>query len=104
MLFSELAQVIQITIRNPKTSPNDPAFTSQRDYRGIPDGKRQGCRYYASDGIVYDADWNASVNIANLCSHVSQIPVSHVKVLDGQAAVNPPIVDFGHQGNLQAPF
>lgn len=70
----------------------NPAFTSQRDWRGIPSGKRRGCRYYASDGIVYDADWNAAVNIANLYSHVSQIPVSHIQVLDGQAAVNPPIV------------
>jgi transposase len=27
-------------------------------------GIRKGCRYYASDGKVFDADWNASINIA----------------------------------------
>jgi len=42
----------------------DPSFTSQRDHRGLKDGKRQGCRYYASDGNVFDADWNAAINIA----------------------------------------
>jgi IS605 OrfB family transposase len=43
----------------------DPAYTSKNDYRGIEKGKRQGCRYYAKDGKVFDADWNASINIAN---------------------------------------
>ena len=33
------------------------------------DGKRQGCRYYCSDGVVLDADWNASVNIAKRGNH-----------------------------------
>jgi len=42
----------------------DPAYTSQRDHRGLSDGIRKGCRYYASDGLVFDADWNASINIA----------------------------------------
>ncbi|MEK6882845.1 MAG: transposase [Nanoarchaeota archaeon] len=78
----------------------NPAFTSQRDWRKIPNGKRQGCRYHASDGIVFDADWNAAMNIANLHTKVSQIPVSHIKVLDGQAKVISPIVTFGR---LQAP-
>ena len=43
----------------------DPRNTSKFDHRGIEKGKRIGCRYYASDGIVLDADWNASINIAN---------------------------------------
>lgn len=42
----------------------NPAFTSQQDYRGLVKGERKGCRYYASDGTVYDADWNAAINIA----------------------------------------
>lgn len=84
----------------------NPAFTSQRDFRGIPNGKRQGCRYYASDGIVFDADWNASMNIAGLYHRVSQIPVSHRQVLDGQATVNSPIAcksksqDFALQASI----
>ena len=43
----------------------DPAYTSQDDFRGIMRGVRKGCRYYASDGKVLDADWNGSLNIAS---------------------------------------
>lgn len=43
----------------------EPAYTSQLDCRGLPNGKRQGTRYYAVDGMVLDADWNAAINIAN---------------------------------------
>ena len=43
----------------------NPYYTSQDDYRKLERGKRKGCRYYASDGKVFDADWNASINIAN---------------------------------------
>ena len=43
----------------------EPAYTSQLDCRGLPNGKRLGTRYYAADGVVLDADWNASINIAN---------------------------------------
>lgn len=47
-----------------------PAYTSQTDSRtNKRDGKRVGCRYYCSDGIVFDADFNASVNIAQRSSH-----------------------------------
>ena len=43
----------------------NPYYTSQDDYRNLERGKRKGCRYYAIDGKVFDADWNASINIAN---------------------------------------
>lgn len=43
----------------------EPAYTSQLDCRGLPNGKRLGTRYYAVDGLVLDADWNAAINIAN---------------------------------------
>ena len=58
-----------------------PAYTSQTDSRtNKRDGKRVGCRYYCSDGIVFDADFNASVNIAQRSSH----PLSCNKLpLDG---------------------
>lgn len=47
-----------------------PAFTSQTDSRtNKRDGIRQGCRYYCSDGVVLDADWNAAVNIALRANH-----------------------------------
>ena len=42
----------------------NPAYTSRNDHRGLERGQRKGCRYYASDGLVFDADWNASINIA----------------------------------------
>ena len=47
-----------------------PQWTSQTDSRtNKRDGKRQGCCYYCSDGIVLDADWNAAVNIALRSNH-----------------------------------
>ena len=42
----------------------EPAYTSQDDSRGLPRGRRAKCRYYATDGVVLDADHNAAVNIA----------------------------------------
>lgn len=47
-----------------------PQYTSQTDCRSNKrDGNRVGCRYYCSDGVVFDADWNASVNIAQKSNH-----------------------------------
>ena len=69
----------------------NPAFTSQIDcLTGKKDGKRQGCRYYATSGLVYDADLNAARNIANR----SKLPVSYRdnSLLDGQGTVNCPNV------------
>lgn len=61
-----------------------PSYTSQIDHRtGRKDGERQGCRYYCKDGIVLDADQNASINIAIR----SKLPISSCKGLDGQATV-----------------
>lgn len=43
-----------------------PAYTSQIDsLTGKRDGLRQGTRYYSQSGKVYDADWNAAINIVN---------------------------------------
>lgn len=57
-----------------------PKYTSQIDSRtGNKDGKRLGCRYYCTDGVVLDADWNAAVNIAQRSKH----PVSKHLPLDG---------------------
>lgn len=78
----------------------NPAFTSQRDWRGIADGKRCGCRYIASDGVVFDADWNAAMNIAGRFN----IPISYHEVLDGQARVNEPNVVCGIRGHTTSPY
>lgn len=70
----------------------DPSYTSQIDWRtGQKDGVRKGCRYYGKDGIVLDAELNASNNIAMR----SKLPVSSLALcqgLDGQAVVTRLIV------------
>lgn len=76
----------------------NPAYTSKDDYRGIEIGKRVGCRYYASDRKVFDADLNASINIAKRWSIKTKLPVSFIipsdgnYKLNGQASVNKPNV------------
>ena len=58
-----------------------PTWTSQMDCRtGKRDGERHGCRYYCNDGTVFDADWNAAVNIAQRAKH----PTSTVLPIDGR--------------------
>jgi transposase len=43
-----------------------PSYTSQIDcMTSKRDGQRKGCRYYSSSGVIYDADWNAAINIRN---------------------------------------
>jgi len=70
----------------------NPAFTSQTDsITGKREGERKGRRFYAKSGLVYDADLNASRNIANR----SKLPVSYGSkniILDGQGIVNCPNV------------
>jgi len=76
----------------------NPAYTSKDDYREIERGVRKGCRYYTSDNKVFDADLNASINIANRYANKVKLPVSFVIPLDGyyglngQADVNQPNV------------
>jgi len=67
----------------------DPAYTSKNDYRDIERGKRQGCRYYTADGNVFDADWNASINIAKRYATRKavkgiELPVSFSIPIDGK--------------------
>ena len=67
----------------------DPKYTSQIDHRtGKREGERKGRRFYGVDRVVLDADQNASINIALK----SKLPVSYIRILDGQAVVNQPIV------------
>lgn len=61
----------------------NPTYTSKDDYRGIERGKRQGCRYYASDGVVLDADHNAAINIAKRWTVQNELPISFKVPLDG---------------------
>ena len=50
------------------------AYTSLKDCRGCSIGVREGRRYYCSDGLQFDADVNASVNIGNA---ISELPISY---------------------------
>ena len=61
----------------------NPAYTSKDDYRGIERGIRKGCRYQTSDGKVFDADLNASINIAQRWGKKAKLPVSFVEPIDG---------------------
>ena len=67
----------------------NPSYTSKNDYRGLERGTRKGCRYYAVDGKVFDADWNASINIAKKYSLKKEakgikLPISFSEPLDGK--------------------
>jgi putative transposase len=66
----------------------NPAYTSKDDFRNIERGIRKGCRYYASDNKVFDADLNASINIANRYAGKVKLPVSFVFPSDGKYKLN----------------
>ena len=67
--FFLLRQILtyKAPLRGKRVATVPPRSTSQEDCRtGSRDGcKRQGCRFYTADGLVFDADWNASINICN---------------------------------------
>jgi len=93
MPFYMLKQILtyKALLKGKKVVTVNPAFTSQNDYRGrgIERGERKGCRYYASDGKVFDSDWNASINIAKKYSHKKEAkginhPISFSIPIDGK--------------------
>jgi hypothetical protein len=51
-------------LRGKRIKTVNPAYTSQRDHRGLAGGERKGCGFISSDGVIFDADWNAAINIA----------------------------------------
>ena len=63
-----------------------PEFTSQIDSRtGSKEGcLRQGCRFHTASGVVYDADWNAALNLRN---RYLKHPSSTELPLDGRLSV-----------------
>ena len=73
-------------LKGKKVVTVNPAYTSKNDFRGILRGERKGCRYYTSDGLVFDADWNAAINIAarHVSKHDPLLPVSSSLPLDGR--------------------
>jgi IS605 OrfB family transposase len=91
MPFYMLLEILsyKALLQGKKVVTVNPAYTSQDDYRRLERGERKGCRYYASDGKVLDADWNASINIAKRyatrkeAQHINH-PVSFSLPLDGK--------------------
>lgn len=75
-------------MRGKRVETVSPTYTSQMDCRtGNRDGLRKGCRYVCSDGVVFDADWNAAVNIAKRANHPSPnaLPLDGtLRFLDGR--------------------
>jgi len=91
MPFYMLLQTLtyKALLKGKKVVTVNPAYTSQNDYRVIKRGERKGCRYYASDGKVLDADWNASINIAKRYSQKKEAkgvkhPISFSLPIDGK--------------------
>ena len=91
MPFYILLQMLnyKALLKGKKVVTVNPSYTSQDDYRGLERGVRKGCRYYASDGKVLDADWNASINIAKRYSRKKEAkgvkhPISFNEPLDGK--------------------
>jgi len=66
----------------------NPYNTSKDDYRDLPKGIRKGCRYYTSDKKVFDADLNASINIAKRYCIKVKLPISFIEPIDGKYRLN----------------
>lgn len=75
----------------------NPYMTSQTDSQtGKWKGERKGCRFYTIDNKVYDADWNAAINIAKKSvKHPISYKVPYdgaLNILNRQVDVNLPKV------------
>lgn len=81
--FFQLRQILtyKAPLLGKRVETVPPQYTSQEDCRnGSKEGcKRQGCRFYTADGLVFDADWNAAINICN-----RKHPASFSLPLDGR--------------------
>ena len=81
--FFELRRIL--TYKTPlvgkRVETVSPEYTSQEDCRtqSREGCVRKGCRFYTADGKVFDADWNAAINIRN-----RHHPTSFVLPLDGR--------------------
>lgn len=104
--FGEIQDILTYKANNQgkKVLFVSPCFTSQTDpITGHKTGERKGRRFYANNGLIYDADIAASWNIAKR----SKLPYLQGNLLMGQAKVTSPIVCKSRSSNkdqvLQAP-
>jgi len=67
--FFQLKQILtyKAPLQGKRVETVSPQYTSQMDCRNqSKEGCiRKGCRFYTADGKVFDADWNAAINICN---------------------------------------
>ena len=67
--FFQLKQILtyKAPLLGKRVETVSPQYTSQEDCRTqSKEGcVRKGCRFYTADGMVFDADWNAAINICN---------------------------------------
>lgn len=67
--FFQLKQILtyKAPLIGKRVETVSPQYTSQEDCRTQPKEGcvRKGCRFYTADGMVFDADWNAAINICN---------------------------------------
>lgn len=67
--FFQLRQILtyKAPLRGKRVETVSPQYTSQMDCRNqSKEGcVRKGCRFYTADGKVFDADWNAAINVCN---------------------------------------
>lgn len=71
--FYQIRQILtyKALLRGKRVETVSPEYTSRQDCRywsGV-GCKRVGCRFYTKDNLVFDADWNASINIMNRYKH-----------------------------------
>ena len=71
--FYQLRQILtyKALLKGKRVETVSPEYTSRQDCRtqsGV-GCKRIGCRFYTKDNMVFDADWNASINIMNRYKH-----------------------------------
>ena len=86
--FFQLKQILtyKAPLAGKRVETVSPEFTSQEDCRtqSKVGCMRKGCRFYAADSRVFDADWNAAVNIRNRYLIENKLPISLVLPLDGK--------------------
>lgn len=67
--FYQLKQILtyKAPLHGKRVETVSPQYTSQMDCRNqSKEGcVRKGCRFYTADGKVFDADWNAAINVCN---------------------------------------
>ena len=81
--FYELRRILtyKATLVGKRVETVSPEYTSQEDCRtqSREGCVRNGCRFYTADGKVFDADWNAAINICT-----SHHPTSFGLPIDGR--------------------